>query len=76
MAATVPSTPASPTKLSADLTQITIQWTAPADNGGTPITGYIVLWDVGSGGTSFQQVFSCDKNTLTYTRGGLSPYSG
>lgn len=47
MAAIVASQPAAPTKHSADQTQITIEWTAPADDGGTPITGYRVLWNAG-----------------------------
>jgi hypothetical protein len=29
---------------------IAIEWTAPADDGGTPIYDYIVMWDQGLGG--------------------------
>ena len=50
MAATLPSAPGTPTRLTSTETSIAIQWTAPADNGGTPITDYIVMWDQGLGG--------------------------
>lgn len=76
MAATVPLAPAAPTKLTADLTQITIKWLPPSDNGGSPLTGYIVLWNMGGEGDTYFQTFSCDQDTFVYTRGGLSPYAG
>jgi hypothetical protein len=44
IAAQVPSTPNSPTKLSASASQITVQWTEPGD-GGSPILGYRVYKD-------------------------------
>ena len=47
MAAQVPDAPAAPTKLNADQTQITIKWSPPSDNGGSPVSGYIVLWNIG-----------------------------
>jgi hypothetical protein len=76
MAAQVPVAPAAPTKLNADQTQITIQWQPPSDNGGSPITGYIVLWNMGGESDVYFQTFTCDANNLVYTRGGLSPYAG
>ena len=39
MAARVPDEPLTPTKISADISQITVGWTAPY-NGGTPIIVY------------------------------------
>lgn len=45
MAATRPDIPGTPTRLSTTETSISIQWTAPTDNGGTPITDYTVMWD-------------------------------
>ena len=47
MAAQVPSAPAAPTKLNADQTQVTIKLSPPSDDGGSSITGYIVLWNMG-----------------------------
>lgn len=49
IAARVPTTPAAPTKKSADSTQITIEWVQP-DTRGSDITQYHVYWN--SGGTS------------------------
>lgn len=46
---TVPGTPQSLTKVSADIGQITFSWQPPSDDGGTPITDYIVYWDRGQG---------------------------
>jgi len=46
---TVPGTPQSLMKVSADVGQITFSWQPPSDDGGTPITDYIVYWDRGQG---------------------------
>lgn len=45
MAATLPGIPGTPTRFTSTETSISIQWTAPTDNGGTPITDYTVMWD-------------------------------
>jgi hypothetical protein len=50
MAATLPSAPGTPTRLTSSETMIAIEWTAPTDNGGTPILDYTVMWDQGLGG--------------------------
>lgn len=58
MAAEVPSMPSAPNKLHANLSHITIQWQPPADNGGSPITGYIILWNVGDEAEIFNQTYT------------------
>jgi len=45
MAASLPSAPGTPTRKDSTENSITIQWTAPTDNGGTPILDYYVSWD-------------------------------
>jgi hypothetical protein len=51
MAASLPSAPGTPTKVTSSETSITIEWTAPEDDGGSPIFDYQVLWDQGTGGS-------------------------
>ena len=51
---TVVSTPAAPSMSSVAALEtggVRATWTAPADTGGAPITGYVVEWDIGSAGT-------------------------
>ena len=50
IAATVPLAATNLTKVSSDITQCTFSWTAAA-NGGSPLTGYKVYWNNGSGST-------------------------
>ena len=45
IAAEVPSQPRSVAKLSADSTQISIQWLIPSQNGGSPVINYKVYKD-------------------------------
>ena len=45
IAATLPSAPGTPTRLGSGETTIAIQWTAPSDDGGSPILDYTVMWD-------------------------------
>lgn len=51
MAASLPSEPGAPQRLTSTETSITLKWNQPADNGGTEITDYQVLWDQGTGGS-------------------------
>ena len=67
MAAKVPSKPATPTKASADRTSIQINWSAPY-NGGTPITAYRIMWNLGGDNTEFFELHTTsDANTFTYS---------
>jgi hypothetical protein len=40
MAAGLPSAPGTPTRYTSSETSVTIIWSAPSDNGGTPISDY------------------------------------
>jgi len=50
MAADLPSAPGTPTRYNSSETSVTIIWTPPTNDGGTPVTSYIVMWDAGTGG--------------------------
>jgi len=50
VAALLPGQPTAPTKFSASISQITIRWTKPDENGST-ITKYNVYWNEGDGST-------------------------
>lgn len=65
MAATLPLAPGTPVSKFSSETSITIEWTAPLEDGGTPITDYQVLWDSGLGG-AFVSLGS-SINTLEFT---------
>lgn len=60
MAATVPAQPDAPLKVTADRTQITVKWVAPSDDGGTPLTGYILQWNEGGEGNDYSDLFTCN----------------
>jgi hypothetical protein len=49
IAGTVPSAAINLVKVSADVGQITFSWSPPVDDGGTPLTDYLVYWDEGQG---------------------------
>lgn len=49
IAAVVPDAPVAPVKLYADNEFITISWSEPLYNGGSPVYGYKVEWDAGTG---------------------------
>ncbi len=58
--APVTSTPGAPTSVSAlpGNGQISVSWSAPASNGGLPITGYVVSAATAGGGTTFTQTLN------------------
>lgn len=51
LSAVVPSTPVAPTMVSQSESAIAISWTAPTDTGGTPLIGYKIQWNGGTGNT-------------------------
>ncbi|CAE7771771.1 FNDC3A [Symbiodinium pilosum] len=52
----LPDTPAAPTRKSSTATTVTVQWTAPADNG-CPMTGYRVYIDTNLDGTAESEIY-------------------
>lgn len=66
---TVPATPTTPIRVSAAQTTITISWDAP-DDGGTPITSYIIDINSGAAG-AFVQSGTVSSGT-SYTATGLT----
>ena len=73
LAAILPEAPAeTPTSSSADKTSVTIDWIAPADNGGTPITNYIVQYNQGAGVNDFVDLETVAGDVLTYTATDLT----
>ena len=72
IAASVPAQPAAPTKTAASLSSISISWLAP-DNGGTPLTHYILRMNVGTGSQTFNIIDALvAPDATTYTKSGLT----
>lgn len=71
MGAVIPLVPGAPTNLSATPgnTQVTITWTAPADDGGSPIINYKLYRSTTSSGT---YALIASPSGLTYTDTGLT----
>ena len=71
-ATTVPGAPTGLTATASGTTTIDLSWTAPSDNGGSPITGYKI--EVSSnGGTSWtNRVANTGTTSTTYSHTGLS----
>ena len=71
-ATTVPGAPTSLTATASGTSTINLTWTAPADNGGSPITGYRI--EVSPNGTSGWTDREADTGTATttYAHTGLS----
>lgn len=63
--------PGSPTIAQLDIqaTSLAVKWTAPVDDGGSPITAYrvVILKD----GTEVNNVHITDPNTTSWNAGGL-----
>ena len=72
-----PEAPDAPTNLMAEAdggTRIELTWTAPADDGGSAITGYrIEVSDDGSSGSWSDLVADTGSAATSYTHTGLSP---
>jgi YVTN family beta-propeller protein len=67
--------PSNPTGLSATVvspSQINLSWTAPTDNGGSPITGYKIERSADSGSTWSVIVPNTGSTATTYSDSGLS----
>ena len=71
MAAKIPLAPLKPTSSFADQTSITIDWLPPY-NGGTPLTSYLIKWNLGGNGDQFFDLVTLDDQVLTYTKTGLT----
>ena len=68
-ATTVPGAPTNLTATADGATAIDLAWTAPSDNGGSPITGYKI--EVSSDGSTWTDLVASNTGT-TYSHTGLS----
>ena len=68
--ATEPGAPTSLTATASGTTTINLSWTAPADNGGSAITGYKI--EVSLNGTSNWTELVANTNSTIYTHSGLA----
>jgi len=69
---TVPSQPTG-LKASAQLLQINLSWNAPSDNGGTPITGYMIERSTNNGSTWSTIVSNTGSTGTTYSDKNVLP---
>ena len=68
--------PQSPTNLSAKAissSQINLSWSAPSDNGGSAITGYMIERSQDNGNTWTTIISNTGSTSTTYSNTGLSP---
>src|SRR2546430_6988032 len=76
-ATTLAVAPSPPTGLTATAasssSQINLSWTAPADNGGSAITGYMIERSTDGGSTWSVLVANTGSTATTYSNVGLSP---
>ena len=71
-----PTAPQPPTNLSANTissSTINLSWTAPSDNGGSAITGYMIERSTDAGSTWSTIVSNTGSTGTTYSNTGLSP---
>ena len=71
VAATIPDTPAAPTRTTAGLTFISIAWIGPF-NGGSALISYIIQRNAGTGSTSYTTIDTIASTNLAYTNYGLT----
>lgn len=68
--ATVPTAPLSLTASTALRTGVTLKWSAPASNGGRPVTSYVVYRSTSSGQESAYGTVNCTASTCSATDTG------
>jgi titin len=71
----ISSSPAPPTGLiatSSSATQINLSWSAPSNNGGSPVTGYKIEYKLGASGTYSTLVANTANTATTYSHTALS----
>ncbi|TLX69523.1 MAG: fibronectin type III domain-containing protein, partial [Thaumarchaeota archaeon] len=71
--ATAPGSPTGLTATAASSSQINLSWNAPANNGGSAITGYKIERSTDSGSTWFTLVANTGSTSTTYSDSGLIP---
>ena len=67
VAALAPATPAKPTVKAASTSSVTVEWAAPANDGGSPITGYVVTLTPSIGDAQTKQV-AADATAVTFDK--------
>ncbi len=67
-----PQPPTSLTAMVSSTSQINLSWTAPADNGGSPITGYKIERSTNAGSTWSTIVANTASTSTTYSDTGLA----
>ena len=72
-AATAPDIPTGLTVTGVTSTTVTVSWTAPTSDGGSPITGYMIEKGEGSGPIQVVTWNTNAPSVFTYTYTGLSP---
>ena len=68
---TAPGTPTNLVAVSTTRTSVTLSWNAPADDGGSPITGYYIIYRTVDAGT--YEDLEVNYATTSFTVTGLTP---
>ncbi|HJT09836.1 MAG TPA: fibronectin type III domain-containing protein, partial [Candidatus Nitrosotalea sp.] len=68
----VPRPPTGLAATAASSSQINLSWTAPTDNGGSPITGYKIYRGIASNGEGTTPIATVSNSTLSYADTGLA----